>query len=440
MKRGKWTVVAIVVAMSATLTPISLLIGPPSKASATIPNSWSITSSPNTSNNQYNWLFGISCVSASFCVAAGNYTASSGYDQTLIETWNGSSWSIVTSPNTSTSQNNDLTGVSCTSSSACTAVGSYMNSSSVQQTLIEAWNGTTWSIVSSPNGSSLPNVLEGVSCTSASNCTAVGLYQSGSYDLTLVESWNGTSWSIVSSPNTSPTQSNSLLAASCTSSSACTSTGDYWTGSDYQTLIETWNGSSWSIVTSPNTSSSQDNQLVSVSCTSTSACTAAGHYTASGGFAQTLIESWNGTSWSIVSSPNGSTTAYSELFGVSCTTASNCTAVGDYPDSGGKGQTMVQQWNGTSWAIVSSPDVSTTTDNALFAASCTSASACIAEGYYYNGNNKSQTLIESYGKQSPPYSVNPDGTNPGADAWGGGGGAVASCNCATGNPGQLGDG
>ena len=74
--------------------------------------------------------------------------------QTLIERWDGTSWAIVTSPNTSTTQNNFLYGVTCVSASDCWAVGYYVNASSnAYQTLIERWDGTSWAIVTSPNTS-----------------------------------------------------------------------------------------------------------------------------------------------------------------------------------------------------------------------------------------------------------------------------------------------
>src|SRR5437879_5254744 len=49
-----------------------------------------------------------------------------------------SDWSIVTSPNTSTTQNN-LLGVTCVSASDCWAVGSYVAGSGAPRTLIEHW-------------------------------------------------------------------------------------------------------------------------------------------------------------------------------------------------------------------------------------------------------------------------------------------------------------
>ena len=62
-------------------------------------------------------------------------------------------------------------------------------------------------------------------------------------------------WSLVSSPNTSSSQSNGLSAVSCVSSSSCMAVGDYYNGANFQTLIARRNGSSWNLVSSPNTSS-----------------------------------------------------------------------------------------------------------------------------------------------------------------------------------------
>jgi len=66
-----------------------------------------------------------------------------------------------------------LDGVSCVSVSSCEAVGNY-SSNSLGQTLIESWNGTVWSVVPGPG----PSVayLYGVSCVSARSCKATGEY------------------------------------------------------------------------------------------------------------------------------------------------------------------------------------------------------------------------------------------------------------------------
>jgi Bacterial Ig domain len=355
--------------------------------------SWSVVPSPNTSPTQENELNGVSCSGPSACIAVGFYDTPEPHPQirtayqTLIESWNGSAWSIVPSPNTSPTQDNLLKGVSCSGPSACIAVGEYFTGST-DQTLIESWNGSAWSIVPSPNTSpTQDNLLNGVSCSGPSACVAGGNYFTGTKDQTLIESWNGSAWSIVPSPNTSPTQNNALTGVSCNLPAACVAVGAYYLSGDFsQTLIESWNGSAWSIVPSPNTSPTQINLLRGVSCSSPSACTAFGFYEPSNNSDQTLIESWNGSAWSIVPSPNTSPTQNNELSGVSCSSPSFCTAVG-YSDSGSF-QTLIESWNGSAWSIVPSPNASQI--NLLLGVSCLSPSACTAVGYY----GSSQTLIE----------------------------------------------
>jgi hypothetical protein len=70
----------------------------------------------------------------------GNYVSSGGHAQTLTEAWNGSTWSLVNSPNSSSTQANLLSGVSCTSSSFCFAVGNYVNSGGRHECVGVLWS------------------------------------------------------------------------------------------------------------------------------------------------------------------------------------------------------------------------------------------------------------------------------------------------------------
>src|SRR5213594_2470128 len=87
-------------------------------------------------------------------------------------------WPVVASP-TSPTTDSGLNGVSCASASSCIAVGFYLDGSGFSRTLIEKWDGTSWTAASSPNASSASNSLSGVSCASAGSCTAVGSYDTG---------------------------------------------------------------------------------------------------------------------------------------------------------------------------------------------------------------------------------------------------------------------
>jgi len=377
-------------------------------------NDWSIVSSPNTGATQHNALRGVTCVSASECWAVGYYLSDNAA-QTLIERWDGTSWSIVSSPNTSATQSNFLLGVTCMSASECWAVGYYYNDNVISQTLIERWDGTSWAIVSSPNTSTTDyNSLSGVTCVSASECWAVGYYFTGDnfVDQTLIERWDGTSWSIVSSPNTSTTEANVLLGLTCVSASECWGVGYYYGLDDLisQTLIERWDGTSWTIVNSPNTNT-RSNVLLGVTCGSASDCWAVGDYAFTGSVLQTLIERWDGTSWEIVSSPNTSTTQSNLLYSVTCGPASDCWAVGYYivDAVSNLNQTLIERWDGTSWEIVSSPNTSTTQSNLLYGVTCGSTPDCWAVGYYYNASSVAQTLALRY-TASPTPTPTPTGT------------------------------
>jgi hypothetical protein len=305
-------------------------------------------------------------------------------------------WKVVASPNI-VGQNNTLADISCTDATDCLAVGHSAGSNF--QTLIESWNGSAWSIMPSPDTSpTADNLLWGVSCTSPTACTAVGSAEVGADYDTLIESWNGTVWSIVPSPSlTSPYAE--LSGLSCSSQTDCTAVGFEDTNGE-QTLIESWNGTTWSIVPSPNPSSIpglSGDALGAVSCTTSTSCVAVGgNNTISSHFFQTLIESWDGSTWSVVPSPNGSGSA-SGLDGVSCLNPGDCTAVG-----GSQGGTLVEGWNGTAWSVVSSPNRGDPGSNSLSNVSCVGPLRCTAVGT--SGNRDFKTLVESMSGTPPRFS------------------------------------
>jgi hypothetical protein len=152
-----------------------------------------VTPSPSPGPGNDDILFGVSCASATACVAVGNGTQGSGASGTLTESWNGTSWTVVPSPNEgSAGTGNVLEDVSCVSAAACTAVGS--SGPDPGSTLIESWDGTSWAIVPSPDRGLWGSVLVGVSCVSATACTAAGYSATKSGgDKTLIESGTASS-------------------------------------------------------------------------------------------------------------------------------------------------------------------------------------------------------------------------------------------------------
>jgi hypothetical protein len=332
--------------------------------------SWQVQTTPDPAGARASGLSGVSCTSASACTAVGNYTNAGGNQVTLAEEWNGSSWQVQTTASPTGAEAGSLSDVSCTSPGGCTAVGNYTTAGPNQFALAEAWNGRRWRVETTPPGGA--SSLSGVSCTSQNACTAVG----GS----MAEAWNGTSWQIQSTPNTGGGPAN-LVAVSCTSQNACTAVGEYPSFSGDLTLAEAWNGTSWQIQGTPNPGGFQMGDF-GVSCTSASACVAVASYQLSFVFVSnhvTLGETWNGTSWTLQTTRNVILPRPSLLEGVSCATASECTAVGQYTSGTSENETLAALWNSTSWRIQQTPAPGFSTN--LTAVSCASASACTAVGW-----------------------------------------------------------
>src|SRR5207249_4709702 len=130
-------------------------------------------------------------------------------------------------------------------------------------------------------------------------------------------------------------------------------------------------GGTWTVVSSPNTSATEHNFLQNVTCMSASDCWAVGTSFAAGAVTQTLIERWDGISWAIVNSPSTNAAEHNQFYGVTCPSALDCWAVGFYKNSlTGNNQTLMERWDGNSWALVPSPNTLSIQDNHLFAVTC----------------------------------------------------------------------
>src|SRR6266581_6951251 len=263
---------------------LALLLSPAVAQAA----AWSVVQSPNATPGN-NELHAVASVSANDVWAVGTSENTLGNDQTLILHWDGTAWSIVASPTTGIVEGN-LLGVAAVATNDVWAVGNASNASGAFQTLTLHWDGTAWSIVASPSPDGAFNDLFGVAAVSTSDVWAVGDSGSG----TLIEQWNGSSWSVVSSPSPS-TLANLFFAVAIVSANDIWAVGESQnaTSGIAQTLIEQWNGSSWSVVSSPNPgsgSSPGDSLRGAAADPSSGQAWAVGQFTAASGATQTLTE------------------------------------------------------------------------------------------------------------------------------------------------------
>jgi hypothetical protein len=305
-------------------------------------------------------------VSATDCFAVGVFRAG---HRTLIERWNGTTWSIVASPNPAGAVSAELHDVTCLSATSCFAVGEYSTDAETF-TLIQQWNGSSWSLVPSPNPESSPfSELSGVARTNTTNCFAVGSQAFHS----LIERWNGTAWSIVESQH-----EQELTDVSCPISTRCFAVGVL----NYGSAIETWDGTSWSL-----DPTIVNGSLQGVSCVSTTNCIAVGNQ---GPGSTLLTMRWNGTTWSEVTapSPGSGPNDFEGFYGAACGSATTCFGVGGWRENTlDQLKVLIERWSGAAWSIVSSAQLGVLRD-----VSCASATSCVAVG-----ERGGQTFTMRYG-------------------------------------------
>jgi hypothetical protein len=278
------------------------------------------------------------------------------YDfHTLVEHWDGTSgaWTLVSSPNAGR-LNNYLYGVDAAAPDDVWAVGGSDESGPPYSTLVEHWDGASWSIVPE---ASVFGVLYAVDALAPDDVWAVGT--EGYPGPGVIEHWNGTSWTELVLPFGAVLRGVAALGPT-----------DVWAvGQRYgdpnpygdTTLTMHYDGTAWSEVPSPNPLTNNENDqnwLTSVSAVSANNVWAVGRYGDHDGgpLDETLIEHWNGSEWSVVKSPSpGGSSADDDLWGVVPVSPSDAWAVGGvgYFLDPEFSSPLLLHWNGSSWSSIS---------------------------------------------------------------------------------------
>jgi hypothetical protein len=321
---------------------IWLALGASPAAGAGVPV-WGTVDSPNQGDLQ-NALAGVKAFSFTDVWVVGEYNPgvppTETGRRTLTEHWDGSTFSIIPSPNADWPgvDKSTLSGVSGVSSRDVWAVGYAEDFGSFKSTtLTEHWDGTAWRLVPSPNpgGDSLPNRLYSVAAVSSTTVWAVGAAGFPGKPLTL--RWNGSAWQVVPNACKVPLQSVTAIPGL---------TVDLWAVGSATTCR--YGAVGWSVVPSPQPPPGEAYQLQDVSGTSPKDVWAVGYRVIDGGehpeFAP-LIEHWDGRQWSLnVSLPGQS------LYGVKAIAPNDAWAVG----TDGARQ-IIYHWDGSSWSAVPTP-------------------------------------------------------------------------------------
>ncbi len=225
------------------------------------------------------------------------------------------------------------------------------------RTLAMRWDGADWTVVASPNPSSMLDVLNGVAVLSARDAWAVGGAgaMSGITLSSLIEHWNGTGWTVVRARG--PQELEAVVALSPSDIWAVGNSNVTSAAGPATTSSMHWTGTRW--VSVPTVDPGAFNALSTLArIPRTDQLWAGGSTTArSGGTGPAginptpLIERWTGTRWTVVATPD----IHGQVLGIAATGPADAWAVGEKDGAGGRIVPLVLHWNGQRWAQLPLP-------------------------------------------------------------------------------------
>ncbi len=366
---------------------------------------WSLTPTVNPAPRTEDTLTATSCPTQATCIATG-YNAFT--HEGFAEAGSGTEWQPAGSVP------GEIAGISCSTETSCRAIGEEGGE-------LRAWrvieSGGTWRLTGrlagapiTPEGASYA-ALDAISCSSESACTAVGAYYvEGQGTKPLVERYDGEEWSLQSAP--APPGGGGekvMLAVSCATEFSCVAVGE----AGEAPFVERWDGfeEEWTIETAPAPEGARSSILEAVSCASSKSCMAVGHSIGEDGRHYALVLHRSAGSWSLSETPTPEEAPGGEdLYGVSCTSGTSCVAVGRAISKEEEGKpnfhrileerTLAESYDGSGWTVEQTPNPESTPFSALAAVSCPSEVACTAVGTAYPGQayagEESLTLGERY--------------------------------------------
>jgi len=286
-----------------------------------------------------------------------------------------SAWNTVASPNVGAARNN-LNGIAAVAPNDVWSVGTYINGSSVFQTLAEHWDGSAWSVSPTPNVGPGNNLFIAVTAIGPQDVWAVGYWRTGNSSTAaqpLTEHWNGNGWTIVPTPLL-PNSSSLLDSVSADASNDVWAVGisiDVPTtnlGPRGRPVVLRWNGASWSVAAAPvpqvQTGGLDFSGLNGVKVLTANDVWVVGDGADFTGNTQVSPDTafsnhWNGSSWSSVAvPPHGNGDFLIDVQG----TANDLWAVGGQGQapSSTSDNVLIEHYTGTSWTEVPgvTPDLS----------------------------------------------------------------------------------
>jgi hypothetical protein len=165
-------------------------------------------------------------------------------------------------------------------------------------------------------------------------------------------------------------------------------------------LSLTWNGSTWTL----RTAAASEGVLYGLTCTAAEACTAVGS-----GVGPPAVETWNGSTWATVTTPTLTDVNGGFFDSISCASRTSCTAVGGgFSKAGESGEaavTLAENWNGSAWSEETTPRENERARNEFEDVSCVGAAGCVGVGFSTSGGNAASLLEVRPEAATPTYTA-----------------------------------
>jgi hypothetical protein len=313
-------------------------------------HAWRITAIPPLPRGAASGvLSGVDEVASANVWAVGDLTLAAGGTRTLIERFTGTSWAVVPSPNpfTGPGADDELHAVGGTSASDLWAVGFAFDGNTLAAGLFERFNGTAWQAAPLLAAPGIPD-FTAVSAVSSNDVWAVGS-DLNAIDSTLAAHWNGHTWQVVTTPclngakivlqeNACQQSNNQLTGVTAVNANNVWASGYELENSNLRVpYVLHWDGKTWSLIKTPNPGTGHGgvgSQLFAITALSASDVWVVGHSQPGNGTIITLTEQFNGSTWSVVPSPDPGLLGVDTLFGVARAGGAQLFAIGSDEQSG----------------------------------------------------------------------------------------------------------
>jgi hypothetical protein len=363
----------------------------------------------------------VSCSSGGTCSAGGYYSDSSGRQAFVVSEVHGT-WGTAEQVPGAAALNQggyaEVNSVSCARAGTCTAGGSTLNSSGNFQAFVVSEVHGTWGMAEEIPGTAnqdWSSSVDSVSCATAGTCSAGGSYNDdnglGDFQAFVVSEVHGTWGTAEEVPGTAALNQGgyaSVSSVSCATAGTCTAGGDY-TGSAFAGevfVVSEMHGTWRTAEEIPGTAAlNQGNSALvfSVSCARAGACAAGGQSDGGPGIGQAFVVSEMHGTWHTAEEVPGLTALNqgdnATVYSVSCSSASTCSAGGEYTDSSGHEQAFVvsevQGTWGTAEEVPGTAALNQGGGATVNSVSCAPAGTCTAGGYYAHTSGHEQAFVVS---------------------------------------------